>query len=215
MSDSTYTLPERRGFMFVLSSPSGAGKTTLSRRLLEHHDGLKLSISLTTRPMRKGEVDEEDYFFIDEAGFDAHIKNGEMLEYADVFDYRYGTRKAYVNAALDKGNDVLFDIDWQGTRQLAEKCRDDLVSVFILPPSMEELERRLRGRGRDSDDIIAKRMDKAAAEISHWEEYDYVVVNRDVEETLGQIVHILEAERKKRIRQNHLPAFVEQLCDGK
>ncbi len=202
----------RRGFMFILSSPSGAGKTTLSRRLLANHPGLTMSISVTTREQRPGEIDKQDYYFIDDAKFDSMTENGELLEHATVFQHKYGTPSDHVNAALDKGLDVLFDIDWQGTRQLAEKCRDDLVSVFILPPSMEELERRLRSRKQDSDEVVRHRMEKAAGEISHWDEYDYVVVNKDLDNTLAKIVHILEAERTKRIRQTNLPLFVEDLC---
>lgn len=203
----------RRGFMFVLSSPSGAGKTTLSRRLLESHSGLTMSISVTTRPMRPGETDNKDYYFIDNPRFDALIADHALLEHANVFDYRYGTPATKVEESLDRGIDVLFDIDWQGTRQLAEKRRDDLVSVFILPPSLEELERRLRGRAQDTEEVVQKRMAKAAAEISHWREYDYVVVNHDVEVALARIVHILEAERSKRIRQTNLPEFIEKLCE--
>lgn len=202
----------RRGFMFILSSPSGAGKTTLSRRLLGSHDGLTMSISVTTRPKRPGEIDKQDYYFVGDATFDGMVSRGELLEHANVFGNKYGTPHKHVNEALDHGLDVLFDIDWQGTRQLAAKCRDDLVSVFILPPSLDELERRLRSRAQDSDEVVRKRMAKAAAEISHWHEYDYVVVNKDLDQTLSKIVHILEAERVKRIRQTNLPEFVQELC---
>lgn len=202
----------RRGFMFVLSSPSGAGKTTLSRLLLDTHQGLTMSVSVTTRPMRPGEQDQRDYYFIDDAKFDALVSQGALLEHATVFDYRYGTPAAKVEEALDAGVDVLFDIDWQGTRQLSEKRRDDLVSVFILPPSLAELERRLRSRAQDEEDVVKKRMAKAAAEISHWQEYDYVVVNRDVDAALSQIRHIVEAERTRRIRQTNLPEFIDKLC---
>lgn len=202
----------RRGFMFVLSSPSGAGKTTLSRRLLANHPGLTMSISVTTREKRPGEIDKQDYYFIEDADFETMAEEGKLLEYATVFKQKYGTPSEHVNAALDEGLDVLFDIDWQGTRQLAEKCRDDLVSVFILPPSMEELERRLRGRGQDDDEVIRHRMEKAASEISHWHEYDYVVVNKDIDQTLSKIMHIVEAERSKRIRQTNLEYFVDELC---
>lgn len=198
--------------MFVLSSPSGAGKTTLSRRLLANHPGLTMSISVTTRDKRPGEIDKQDYYFIDDGEFEEMSQEGKLLEYATVFKHKYGTPSEHVNAALDKGLDVLFDIDWQGTRQLAEKCRDDLVSVFILPPSLEELERRLRGRGQDDDEVIRHRMEKAAAEISHWHEYDYVVVNKDIDQTLSKIMHIVEAERSKRIRQTNLPHFIDELC---
>ncbi len=202
----------RRGFMFVLSSPSGAGKTTLSRRLLTSHPGITLSISVTTRAKRPGEIDGKDYYFVDEPSFDAMVAKNELLEHARVFDHCYGTPKGPVMESLGRGIDVLFDIDWQGTRQLAESCREDLVSVFILPPSMSELERRLRTRAQDSDEVVAKRMSKAEAEISHWGEYDYVVVNNDLDMTLSRIVHILEAERVKRSRQTNLPVFIQDLC---
>jgi len=204
----------RRGFMFVLSSPSGAGKTTLSRRLLQHEEGIHMSVSVTTRPMREGEVDGRDYFFIDDAKFHQMVAQDALLEHATVFNKSYGTPAAYVAQQLEAGKDVLFDIDWQGTRQLASRCRDDLVSVFILPPSMQELESRLRGRGLDSEEVVRFRMDRAASEIAHWDEYDYVVVNRDVDTTLAQIQHILHAERYKRLRQTSLPAFVGDMCRG-
>ena len=171
-----------------------------------------MSISVTTRPKRPGEIDKQDYYFIDDTAFNAMAEGGKLLEYATVFKHQYGTPAEHVNAALDKGLDVLFDIDWQGTRQLAEKCRDDLVSVFILPPSLQELERRLRSRGQDDQDVIRHRMEKAAAEISHWHEYDYVVVNKDIDQTLAKIMHIVEAERSKRIRQTNLPGFIDTLC---
>lgn len=202
----------RRGFMFVLSSPSGAGKTTLSRRLLQHEEGIIMSVSVTTRPMRDGEVDGKDYFFIDDAKFQDMVAKEELLEHATVFSKSYGTPASFVSDKLAGGTDVLFDIDWQGTRQLASRCRDDLVSVFILPPSMAELEQRLRGRGLDSEEVVQYRMDRAASEIEHWNEYDYVVVNRDVDATLLQIQHILHAERFKRLRQTSLPLFVEEMC---
>lgn len=202
----------RRGFMFVLSSPSGAGKTTLSRRLLTSHPGLTLSISVTTRPKRPGEIDGKDYYFIDQPTYHTMVGHHDLLEHAKVFEHYYGTPRGPVMESLERGIDVLFDIDWQGTRQLAGACREDLVSVFILPPSMSELERRLRTRAQDSDDVVAHRMSKAEAEISHWEEYDYVVVNNDLDMTLARIVHILEAERVKRNRQTNLPGFIEKLC---
>ena len=202
----------RRGFMFVLSSPSGAGKTTLSRKLLNSEDELTMSISTTTRPMRPGEKESVDYFFVSDERFGELVDAGEMLEYASVFEHSYGTPQDYVDSHLERGKDVLFDIDWQGTRQLAAKRREDLVSVFILPPSMEELEQRLRGRAQDSEEVVQYRMERAADEISHWEEYDYVIVNRDVETALEQIRHILHAERLKRTRQNSLPVFIDELC---
>ncbi len=203
----------RRGFMFVLSSPSGAGKTTLSRHLLEQENSVKMSVSVTTRDKRPGEVDGEHYFFSTRAAFDHMAQTDELLEHATVFNRSYGTPAAFVNQSLDAGIDVLFDIDWQGTRQLREKCRDDLVSVFILPPSMQELETRLRNRAQDSDETVRFRMERAAAEISHWEEYDYVVVNRDLDKTLSRITSILHAERRRRQRQTTLNHFVDGLFD--
>lgn len=202
---------QRRGMMFVLSSPSGAGKTTLSRRMLEQDANLRLSISTTTRPRRPSEVAGQDYFFTDETNFRRMIDNKELLEYARVFDHYYGTPAVYVKKCLEAGKDVLFDIDWQGTRQLARTCREDLVSVFILPPSMEELERRLRKRAEDSEDVVQHRMSKARSEIAHWEEYDYVVVNNDLQETLKLITSILKAERARRPRQRGLKGFVDAL----
>lgn len=205
----------RRGFMFVLSSPSGAGKTTLSRLLLEQEAGLGMSVSVTTRPMRPGEVNGVDYRFVTPEQFSGMVERGELLEHATVFGNSYGTPKNFVEEALGLGTDILFDIDWQGTHQLKEKCRKDLASVFILPPSMAELEQRLRKRAQDSDEVVRYRMAKAADEIVHWDEYDYVVVNRDVQETLEQIRHILKAERLRRNRQTTLPAFVAGLCSEK
>jgi guanylate kinase len=201
----------RRGLMLVLSSPSGAGKTTLSRRLLDEDDGVTLSISVTTRKMRPGEKDGRDYHFIDQQRFDALIDKGELLEYAEVFDNYYGTPKKAVMDALAKGRDVLFDIDWQGTQQLREKVRGDLVSVFILPPSIPELEKRLRSRAQDDYDTIVRRMAKAGDEMSHWAEYDYVIINRDIDEAFTEIKAILAAERLKRERQPGLSEFVRGL----
>jgi len=201
----------RRGLMLVLSSPSGAGKTTLSRRLLDQDRGVTLSISVTTRKMRPGEQDGRDYYFIDRRRFDAMVKNGELLEYAEVFDNGYGTPAKSVMDALAAGRDVLFDIDWQGTQQLREKARGDLVSVFILPPSVPELERRLKTRAQDDYDTILHRMAKAADEMSHWAEYDYVVINHDLDQAFADVQAVLAAERLKRERQPGLSDFVRGL----
>lgn len=201
----------RRGLMLVLSSPSGAGKTTLSRRLLENDRNISLSVSATTRAMRPGEVHGKDYHFLSAEEFDAWLAQGKFLEHATVFSNRYGTPSHLVNDELGRGHDVLFDIDWQGTQQLKEKMRDDLVSIFILPPSHDELERRLRNRAQDSDEIVAGRMAKAADEISHWPEYDYVIVNTDVEKALADIQAILNAERLRRSRQTGISEFVGRL----
>ena len=201
----------RRGLMLVLSSPSGAGKTTLSRRLLESDRNISLSVSATTRAMRPGEVHGKDYHFLKAEEFETWLGEGKFLEHASVFGNRYGTPAHLVTDELGAGRDVLFDIDWQGTQQLKEKMRDDLVSIFILPPSHDELERRLRNRAQDSDEIVAGRMAKAADEISHWPEYDYVVVNNDVEKALADIQAILNAERLRRSRQTGISEFVGKL----
>ena len=201
----------RRGLMLVLSSPSGAGKTTLSRRLLAEDNGVTLSVSVTTRKMRPGEVDGRDYQFIDRRQFDALIEKDELLEWAEVFDNYYGTPQQPVMDALGHGHDVLFDIDWQGTQQLSEKAHGDVVSVFILPPSIPELERRLHSRAQDDYETIHRRMAKAADEMSHWAEYDYVVINRDIEQAFADIKAILAAERLKRERQPGLSDFVRGL----
>ena len=201
----------RRGLMLVLSSPSGAGKTTLSRLLLRADRKVELSISVTTRPKRRGEVDGRDYHFIDHARFDHLVAQGELLEWAEVFGHRYGTPRRPVTRALQAGRDVLFDIDWQGTQQLREKARTDLVSVFILPPTASELERRLKRRAQDSKSVIGSRMAKAAGEMSHWPEYDYVVVNRDKRAAFAELRAILAAERLKRERQVGLSDFVRRL----
>lgn len=201
----------RRGLMLVLSSPSGAGKTTLSRRLLEADRGIALSVSATTRARRPTEREGVDYYFVTMPQFETMIAEGAFLEHARVFGNRYGTPRAVVMDELALGKDILFDIDWQGTQQLKEKMRDDLVSIFILPPSHAELERRLRNRAEDSDEIVAGRMAKAADEISHWPEYDYVIVNTDVEKALADIQAILNAERLKRSRQTGISEFVGRL----
>jgi guanylate kinase len=201
----------RRGLMLVLSSPSGAGKTTLSRLLLERDSTIELSISVTTRKPRSSEINGQDYHFIDGDRFDAMIERRELLEWAEVFGNRYGTPREPVARALAAGCDVLFDIDWQGTQQLRENGRDDLVSVFVLPPSIRDLEARLRSRAQDSEDVIRSRMSKAANEMSHWAEYDYVVINRDIYRAYEDICAILAAERLKRERQTGLSAFVRGL----
>ncbi|HEY4984997.1 MAG TPA: guanylate kinase [Bradyrhizobium sp.] len=202
---------ERRGLMFVLSSPSGAGKTTLSRLLIERMPGLKMSVSATTRPKRPGEIDRSDYLFVDKVRFEEMVKRHELLEWATVFDNRYGTPRAPVEVALTAGRDVLFDIDWQGTQQLREKARADVVSVFILPPSATELEKRLNSRAQDSQEVIRSRMSRASHEMSHWAEYDYIVINHDIEEAFGEVQSILKAERLKRERRVGLTAFVREL----
>ena len=204
----------RRGLMLVLSSPSGAGKTTISRGLLEREVNLTMSVSVTTRPKRPGEVAGEDYNFVDPAEFNLMVNRQELLEYAQVFGNYYGTLRAPVEKTLAAGRDTLFDIDWQGTQQLAQSARDDLVSIFILPPSTAELERRLRSRAQDSDEVVAKRMARAADEMSHWAEYDYVLVNRDVDESVDAVSSILAAERLRRERQVELPDFVKALREG-
>ena len=202
---------QRRGLLIVLSSPSGAGKSTIARMLLESDGEVTMSVSATTRPKRPGEVDNVDYHFVDDDGFDAMIDDGEFVEWAPVFGYRYGTPKAPVKDALRKGRDILFDIDWQGTQQLEAAMGEDLVSIFILPPSMGELERRLRTRGTDSDDVIADRMSRAASEISHWPEYEYVLVNRDTDKCVAQVRAIVAAERLRRTRRIGLVTFVRDL----
>ncbi len=213
MTSGTMTKVEirRRGLMLVLSSPSGAGKTSISRALLERDGNLSLSVSATTRPQRTGETDGKDYHFVATEDFEALVAAGELLEHARVFGHLYGTPKAPVEAALSAGCDVLFDVDWQGTQQLAERARDDLVSVFILPPSTAELEQRLRSRARDPEDVVQARMAKAADEMSHWAEYDYVIVNRDLEDSIVEVQAILAAERLRRERQVGLGAFVKTL----
>jgi guanylate kinase len=202
---------ERRGLMFVLSSPSGAGKTTLSRMLIERMAGLKMSVSATTRAKRPGEVDGRDYLFVDKARFEDMVKQGELLEWATVFDNRYGTPRTPVEAALSKGEDVLFDIDWQGTQQLREKARADVVSVFILPPSAVDLEKRLHTRAQDSNEVIRSRMSRASHEMSHWAEYDYIVINHEIDAAFAEVQSILKAERLKRERRIGLTTFVRKL----
>jgi guanylate kinase len=201
----------RRGLMLILSSPSGAGKTTISHMLLERDAEIRLSISATTRPIRPGEVDGEHYHFVSEAEFAGMVEADEFYEWAQVFGHRYGTPKAAIRAGLKGGQDFLFDIDWQGTQQLYQKDQQDVVRVFILPPSLEELHRRLTGRGTDSAEVIAARMERARAEISHWDGYDYVLINDDIEACYTKVREILEAERMKRARQTGLIGFVRGL----
>ena len=208
---------KRRGLMFVMSSPSGAGKTTITRALLQNNQDVMISISATTRPRRAGEVDGKDYYFVEPDEFRAMAENGEMLEHAKVFEHYYGTPAAPVQEALQNGQDVLFDIDWQGTQQLGEAARDDWVTVFILPPSRQELEKRLRTRSRDTketEEDIRHRMSKAADEMSHYNEYDYVIINNDVDEAIAKAQRILDGERLKRRRTQGLSDFVRGLIGG-
>ena len=202
---------KRRGLMLVLSSPSGAGKTSIARTLLKNDSQLSMSISATTRRRRPGEVEGKDYFFIDEQKFKTKINQGHFLEYAEVFDHFYGTPADAVNKTLSEGRDVLFDIDWQGTQQIKARARQDLVSIFVLPPSTLELERRLLSRAQDSADVVARRMAKAADEMSHYPEYDYVIINHDLARSVAAVQTILDAERLRIDRQQGLGDFVKQL----
>ena len=206
--ESEAVMISRRGLMLVLSSASGAGKSTISKALLKTDGDLTMSVSATTRPMRSGEVEGQDYYFTDQEKFEAMARDGEFLEHATVFENSYGTPTAPVEKALSEGRDVLFDVDWQGTQQLAENALNDLVSVFILPPSIEELERRLHSRAQDSDEVVAKRMAKATSEMSHWREYDYIIVNVDVDISVARVEAVLAAERLKRDRQSGMGDFV-------
>ncbi len=211
MSDLDELKSQRRGVMFVLSSPSGAGKTTMTRRLLAQDPAIAMSVSVTTRQPRPGERDGEDYYFITKDRFAELEADGQLLEHARVFDNYYGTPRGPVEEALSQGKDIVFDIDWQGAQQLAEASADDLVKIFILPPNMRELEQRLRTRAQDSDEVIAKRMSKSEAEISHWAEYDYVLVNENIDRAMGELLSIVTAERMRRKRQPWLSAFVKRL----
>ena len=201
----------RRGLMFVLSSPSGTGKTTISRMLLAAEDNLRMSVSVTTRPIRPGEVDGKDYNFTDRARFDAMVAEDAFLEWAEVFGNCYGTPRAQIDTGLEAGQDYLFDIDWQGTQQLYQRAEKDVVRVFLLPPSIAELEHRLSSRGTDSAEVVASRMARARDEISHWDGYDYVVVNDDVESCFATVRTILHAERLRRARQTGLVDYVRSL----
>lgn len=217
MADDTQTEPaslQRRGLMFILSSPSGAGKTTIARKLLAADPAIALSISATTRPQREGEVDGKDYHFVTQPQFDRMVENHEFLEWAHVFGHSYGTPKAQIWNGMKEGRDFLFDIDWQGTQQLNQRASEDVVPVFILPPSIDELRRRLTARGTDDAAVIDARMERARAEISHWSEYRYVVVNDDVDRCFAQVREILEAERMRRERQTGLVSFVRELMRG-
>ena len=203
---------QRRGLMFILSSPSGAGKTTIARRLLaEEGNDLKLSVSVTTRPIRPGEVEGRDYHFVDRAEFDRLVEADAFFEWAEVFSNCYGTPKAEIRERLKRGEDFLFDIDWQGTQQLYQRAQGDVVRVFLLPPSIAALEQRLRSRNTDSEEVIRSRMERARSEISHWDAYDYVVINDDVEACFAKVRMILEAERMRRLRQTGLIDFVREL----
>jgi len=207
-------LIHRRGFLLVLSSPSGAGKTTITRRLVAGDPGLALSVSVTTRPPRRGEVEGRDYYFIDQPRFDEMIAQGELLEHATVFGNCYGTPRREIEEALAAGRDIVGDVDWQGTQQLAKAVPHDLVSVFVLPPSIAALEARLSARAQDSAAVVAARMAKSVEEMSHWPEYDYLIVNSDVEESVAQVRAIVTAERLRRKRQLGLADFVKSLRVG-
>ena len=213
MTDSTISHDKlaRRGLLFILSSPSGAGKTTISRMLLGADEEIKLSVSATTRPPRPGEIDGVHYYFVDDAEFDRMVEEDDFYEWAPVFGHRYGTPKGRIRGALKEGQDFLFDIDWQGTQQLYQKDQQDTVSVFILPPSLDELHRRLTARALDSEEVVNSRMERARAEISHWAEYDYVVINDNVDACFTKVREILHAERMKRTRQTGLIPFVREL----
>lgn len=200
---------ERRGLMFVISSPSGAGKTSLARKLIENDPDIAMSVSMTTRPPRPGEIDGQDYIFVSEDKFNEALEKGALLEWARVFDNLYGTPRREVEDRLKNGKDVIFDIDWQGTQQLHEKAGQDVVRVFILPPSVRALEQRLKKRGQDDDEVVRRRMSDAANQISHWAEYDYVIINENLDKSLNELATVLHAERLKRERRIGLSSFVQ------
>jgi len=204
----------RRGLLFVLSSPSGAGKTTIARNLLSNDPEMLSSVSVTTRPKRPGEEEGKDYYFVDQETFNAMVENGELLEHAKVFGNYYGTPRKAVEDWLLRGKDVLFDIDWQGAQQLEERMASDLVRVFVLPPTMGELERRLKFRGQDSDEVVQGRMAKASDEMSHWIEYDYIIINKDADSSTEQAMTILKSERQRRSRLTGMSDFISALRDS-
>ena len=211
---NTDVILKHLGLMIVLSSPSGAGKSTISRALIERDSNLTMSVSATTRAPRPGEIEGQDYYFVQKKDFDAMVAGGQMLEHAQVFENFYGTPRGPVETSLSQGHDVIFDVDWQGTQQLSENVAKDLVSIFILPPSMEELERRLYSRAQDSEEVVKKRMAEAVSEMSHYPEYDYIVVNLDVEESIAKVEAIVTAERQKTERQNSLHGFITEISRG-
>ena len=206
-------LNKKKGVMLVLSSPSGAGKSSICKSLMSLDKNLSLSVSTTTRKKRSNEKSGEDYIFVSTEEFENMLSNNNFIEYANVFDNYYGTVKSLVDNKINNGQDLIFDIDWQGAQQLREKMRENVVSIFILPPSKRELERRLKSRGQDSDEVVKKRMDGASAEITHWAEYDYVIINEDLNKSVNAVLGILKAERMKRIRQVGLAEFVRSITD--
>ncbi len=208
---NSYHEISRRGLMMVFSSPSGAGKSTISKEILRIHENLSMSISATTRPIRPGESNGKDYVFIDQTEFDHMVLKGELLEYATVFGHSYGTPRSPVEIALSQGHDVMFDVDWQGTQQLKQNAREDIVSIFILPPSIQELESRLYARAQDTVEVVKARMGKATSEMSHWAEYDYVIINHRLDESVEQVGTILAAERLRRDRRVGLGEFIREL----
>jgi len=207
-------LNKKKGVMLVLSSPSGAGKSSICKSLMSLDKNLSLSVSTTTRKKRPNEKSGEDYIFVSTEEFENMLSNNNFIEYANVFDNYYGTVKSLVDNKINNGQDLIFDIDWQGAQQLREKMRENVVSIFILPPSKRELERRLKIRGQDSDEVVKKRMDGASAEITHWAEYDYVIINEDLNKSVNAVLGILKAERMKRIRQVGLAEFVRSITDN-